>query len=721
MGRRRKSGKKSNKLKDFIKEQVLEFFKNSPKKSYNLKQIASNVGINDRESRKLVYFVLSELSENQTLVETEHGKFKINKNIVSHSSSSSSTTLTGKLDVNSSGNGYVIPQEGDGKDVFVNKNNLLKAFHGDLVKIRLNKNTSRRPEGKVEEIVERAKSHYIGTLDLAQNFGFVVPDNPKINIDFFIPKSKLMGAVNGEKVVVEITDWPSDSKNPYGCITEVIGSPGSNDVEMKSLLLENDIPIDFPDNVLAESEAISIKLDPEEIKNRRDFREITTFTIDPDTAKDFDDALSVEFLDNKRIKVGVHIADVSHYVKDDSALDVEAQKRGNSVYLVDRVIPMIPENLSNIVCSLRPNEDKFCFSVEFEIEENGKIHGMWFGRTVINSNKRFAYEQAQDVIEGVDKNCEFEKEILILNKIAKIHRKKRLKNGALNIESEELVFQLDKEGNPIGTIKKISKDAHKLIEEFMLLANKEVAKRVALSPKLSNPIIYRVHDKPDLEKVNTFILFLKKFDLTLEVQSEEDVTKAINQLLASVKDRDEFSFIQQMAIRTMSKAIYDVKNIGHYGLGFTHYVHFTSPIRRYADLSVHRVLFDELNGKNYSKAGTLKATAKHISATERRAVTCERESRKYFSAKYVEDKVGESFEGVVTGVTNWGFYVEMFENSCEGMVSIKSLENDSYFFDESEFAIIGHNTDHRISLGDHVSVTIAKVNLQKRQIDLKLD
>jgi ribonuclease R len=712
MGRKKKSGKKSNKLKDFLKSEILTFFEEAPKKTYDLKQIASNIGINDRETRKLVYFVLCELHDRRILSEVEHGKFKLSR---------APRNFVGRLDVNSSGNGYVVPEEGDGKDVFVSKTNLLKSFHGDLVQVKILKDSKRRPEGKIIEIIERAKSQYIGVVDIATNFGFVVPDSPKMNVDFYIPKSKLMGATNGEKVVVEITDWPNDSKNPYGRVVEIIGHPGSNDVEMKSLLIENDIPIEFPPQVLAESEAIDSKLDPEEIKKRKDFREITTFTIDPESAKDFDDALSVEFLENDHIKIGVHIADVSHYVKDDSALDIEAQKRGNSVYLVDRVVPMIPENLSNIVCSLRPNEEKFTFSAEFEMDESGKIYDMWFGRTVIDSNRRFTYEEAQEVIEGKDKNCPFEKEIMVLDKIAKIHRKKRLKNGALNIESEELYFQLDKEGNPIGTVKKISKDAHKLIEEFMLLANKEVAKRVALNPKLSNPIIYRVHDSPDIEKVNTFIVFLRKFDLTLNLQSEDDVTRAINELLTSIKDRDEYSFIQQMAIKTMSKAAYDVKNIGHYGLGFTHYVHFTSPIRRYADLSVHRVLFDELNSKNYSKAGNLKSIAKHISATERRAVTCERESRKYFSAKYVEDKVGESFDGVVTGVTNWGFYVEMFDNSCEGMVSIKSLENDSYYFDEDEFAIIGHNSDHMISLGDHVNVSITKVDLHKRQIDLKLN
>lgn len=712
MGRKRKSGKKSNKLKEFLKSEILRFFEEAPNKTYNLKQISNNVGISDRETRKLVYFVLCEMADRKILQETEHGNFKLNR---------APKNMVGTLEVNNQGNGYVIPDEEGMADVFISRNNLLQAFHGDRVQAKVTKPSKRRPEGRIVEIVQRAKENYIGVLDIAGNFGFVIPDNPKIKIDFYIPKSKLLEAENGEKVVVRMTDWPKDSKNPYAEIVEVIGRPGSNDVEMKSLLLENDIPIEFPNKVLEESEAISASLDPIEIEKRRDFREITTFTIDPDTAKDFDDALSIEFLDDEKVKVAVHIADVSHYVKDGTALDQEAQKRGNSVYLVDRVVPMIPENLSNIVCSLRPHEEKFTFSVEFLMDKKGVIEDIWFGRTVINSDHRFTYEQAQDIIEGKDEDNPFREEVLKLDQLAKYHRKKRLKNGALNIESEELYFKLDKEGNPIGTIKKISKDAHKLIEEFMLLANKEVAKRVALQQGSSNPLIYRVHDKPDLEKVNTFIVFLRKFDLTLNVQSEDDVSRAINELLGKIKEKEEYSFIQQMAIKTMQKAVYDVKNVGHYGLGFTHYVHFTSPIRRYADLVVHRVLFEELNGRNYGKAGNLKSIAKHISATERRAVNCERESRKYFAAKYVEDKVGESYEGVVTGVTNWGFYVEMFENSCEGMVPIKSLENDSYYFDEDEFAIIGHNTDHMISLGDHVSVTIANVDLAKRQIDLKLD
>ncbi|MEZ4937744.1 MAG: ribonuclease R [Crocinitomicaceae bacterium] len=711
MGRKRKSGKKSNKLKEFLTNEIIRFFEDAPNKNFSLRQISEEVGIHDRESRKLVYFVLCELTDRRILKETEHGSFTLAR---------APRDFVGRLDINSSGNGYVIPLDEGGKDVFVNKNNLNQAFPGDLVQIKIFKD-GRRPEGKVIEIIERAKNQYIGVIDITSNFGFVRPDNPKINVDFYIPKSKLSNAEQGDKVVVAMTDWPSDSKNPYGEILEVIGAPGSNEVEMKSLLLENDIPIEFPKNVLEESESIPSKLDTKEILKRRDFREITTFTIDPDTAKDFDDALSVEFLENGNMKIGVHIADVSHYVQDDSPLDKEAQKRGNSVYLVDRVVPMIPENLSNIVCSLRPNEEKLTYSVEFEMTEKGEIQDIWFGRTVILSDHRFTYEQAQEIIEGKTKDSPYEKEILILDKLAKFHRKKRLKNGALNIESEELYFKLDSKGNPVGTIKKISKDAHKLIEEFMLLANKSVAQRVALGAKSTIPILYRVHDSPDIEKVNTFIVFLRKFGLKLNISGEDDITKGINELLESIKEKDEYSFIQQMAIKTMQKAAYDVKNVGHYGLGFTHYVHFTSPIRRYADLSVHRVLDCVLRGENYSKSGKLKEVAKHISATERRAVNAERESRKYFAAKFVEDKIGESYDGVVTGVTNWGFYVEMFENSIEGMVSIKSLDGDSYYFDEDAFAIVGHNTDHSISLGDHVNVKIAKVDLMKRQIDLELN
>ncbi|MCB0476613.1 MAG: ribonuclease R [Crocinitomicaceae bacterium] len=710
MGRKRKSNKKSNKLKEFLTSEIIRFFEEAQDKNYSLKQISDEVGIHDRETRKLVYFVLCELTDRRILKETEHGTFALAR---------APRNFLGRVDINASGNGYVTPENG-GNDVFIGKNNLNKAFPGDLVQIKIFKE-GRRPEGKILEIVERAKSQYIGVIDVTANFGFVRPDNPKINVDFYVPKSKLNGAEQGEKVVVAITDWPNDSKNPYAEIIEIIGAPGSNEVEMKSLLLENDIPIEFPKKVLEESESIAAKLDPKEVLKRRDFREVTTFTIDPDTAKDFDDALSVEFLENGNIKVGVHIADVSHYVQDDSPLDAEAQKRGNSVYLVDRVVPMIPENLSNIVCSLRPNEEKFTYSVEFEMTEKGEIQDIWYGRTVIISDHRFTYEEAQEVIERKNTECPYEKEILVLDKLAKYHRKKRLKNGALNIESEELYFKLDKEGNPIGTIKKVSKDAHKLIEEFMLLANKSVAKRVAFGAKSTIPIIYRVHDSPDIEKVNTFIVFLRKFGLKLNISGEDDITRGINELLDSIKDREEYGFIQQMAIKTMQKAAYDVKNVGHYGLGFTHYVHFTSPIRRYADLSVHRVLDCVLHGESYSKSGKLKDIAKHISATERRAVNAERESRKYFAAKFVEDKIGESYDGVVTGVTNWGFYVEMFENSIEGMVSIKALEGDSYYFDEDAFAIIGHNTDHTISLGDHVNVTIAKVDLMKRQIDLTLN
>ena len=574
-------------------------------------------------------------------------------------------------------------------------------------------------EGEVLEIVERANSIIVGTIELNDKFAFLVPDNYKIDVDVFIPLSKLNGAKAGYKAIAKLLEWPESAKNPFGEIIEVLGRPESNDAEMKAILVANNIPFNFSDEVLAEAANIPTSITADIIAKRKDLRDILTFTIDPIDARDFDDAISFKVLKNGHYEIGVHIADVGHYVTPGSHLDKEAYTRGNSVYLVDRVIPMLPEHLSNGVCSLRPNEEKLAFSAIFEIDGEAAIHKEWFGKTVINSNHRYTYEDAQEIIEkgsGL-----YSEELLVVDKLAKIMRKKRLNNGALEIQSEELRFELNEEGVPINTYKKRTKDANKLVEEFMLLANKKVAKFVGDTTlrRTMIPFIYRVHDKPDKEKVELFKIFLQKFGKEFSYKNERDIALKMNILFEELKDEPSFSMIQSMAIRTMSKAVYDTENIGHYGLGFRYYTHFTSPIRRYADLLVHRILFETIQKKNQQHPG-LSDTALHISQTERRAVKAERDSQKFFQAFYVKDKIGESFNGVITGITDWGMYVEMTDLNCEGMVQIKSIQDDKYYFDEKKYAVVGLKYGEEFNVGDNVIVIIEKVSLTRKQIDLKL-
>ncbi len=487
---------------------------------------------------------------------------------------------------------------------------------------------------------------------------------------------------------------------------------------MKSILAAYNIAISFPPEVEEEANSIPVELDKKEMQTRRDFREILTFTIDPVDAKDFDDAISVEELDNGNISVGVHIADVAHYVQPGSELDKEAMERGNSVYLVDRVIPMLPEHLSNGVCSLRPNEEKFTFSAVFELTPAGEKVNEWFGKTVICSHRRFTYEEAQTVIETG--KGDHAKEILMVDKIAKQLRKDRLEQGGLEIMSSEVGFELDDDGKPIAVYKKIAKDSNKLVEEFMLLANRSVGRFVGDTKRKTHiPLIYRIHDKPDLEKVEQFRIFVSKFGKKFTFKNDQEIAKKMNKLFAEMKDDGNFNMIQQMAIKSMSKAVYDTENIGHYGLGFTYYAHFTSPIRRYADLMVHRILFETLSNKQ-KKHSKLNEIAEHISVTERRATEAERASKKFFQAQYLEDKIGEKYKGFVTGITDWGIYVEMYENFCEGMVSLKSIEGDRFYFDEDKYAIVGQKTGESYTVGDNVEVILTRVSLVKKQIDLEL-
>jgi len=714
MTKKRKSrhsgGKKKNRvnLKSILTEQVVGIFQANPKRKFNYKQIASLLEVNDAQNRKMIYGILTDMAYKGMVKEVAHGKFKsIETRIV----------LQGIIETTRRGAGYVVI-EGEEQDVYISSKHRKKALNGDLVEVKLFTKTG-KPEGEIVRVIESANKLIVGTLEISDKFAFLIPDNLKLDINLFIPLGKIKGAKNGYKAVAKIGDWPDKAKNPFGEIIEVLGRTESNDAEMKAILMSNGIPIEFPEEVLNEANRINLALSPSEIENRRDFRDILTFTIDPVDAKDFDDAISIKYLKNGNIEVGVHIADVGHYVTPGSALDIEALERGNSVYMVDRVIPMLPEHLSNGVCSLRPNEEKFTFSAVFELNDKAEIQNEWFGKTAILSDRRFAYEEAQERIETGE--GDLAKEILDLDRLAKIMRKKRISTGALEIVSSEIRFELDDDGNPIGTYKKTTKDANKLVEEFMLLTNKQVAKFVGDVTKRKNtiPNIYRVHDKPDEKKVEMFRVFLSKFNKDFTYGHPDEIAGKMNALFEEMKDEPEFPMIQSMAIRTMAKAVYDTKNIGHYGLGFRYYAHFTSPIRRYADLMVHRILLETLNGKNKQHKG-LQEIAEHISKTERRAVFAERDSQKYFQAYYLKDKVGETFEGSIVGITDWGMYVEMTELNCEGMVSLKSLDDDHYFFDEKSYSIVGSNTENTFNVGDKIVVKIASVSVAKKQVDLTL-
>ena len=704
-------GKKSNKLKQSLVHTIRKMLEKKPDTIYSHKQICDMVDAKEGSLRTLVFTVLKDLVKQDILTAESYDTFKIN--------SSNSKIVEGIISVTSKGFAFV-SIEGEENDVFIAANNTQQALNGDKVKIQILNQSKRKAEGQVLEVIERERTQFVGTIQLHDKFAFLLPDNVKMNTDIYIPKEKLKGAKDGEKALVKITVWPKSAGNPYGEVVEVLGKTGSNDTEMISILCNNGIDYKFPNEVISEAEYVGMDLDPEEVSKRRDFRDITTFTIDPKDAKDFDDALSFKKLDNGNIEIGIHIADVSHYVRPGSAMDTEALKRSNSVYLVDRVIPMLPEQLSNLACSLRPNEDKFSFSAVFEMDETGKVYKEWFGKTVIHSNRRFTYEEAQEIIEGND--GDFKGEILTLDKIAKILRKKRLNNGALSIESEEMRFVLDDEGVPVDIIIKTSKDAHKLIEEFMLLANRKVAEFIDKSAKGRDPIpfVYRCHDKPDITKIGLFSVFIDKFGYKVNFDNPEQISKNINKLLGDIRLTNEYSLIQTMAIRSMAKASYETKNIGHYGLAFKDYTHFTSPIRRYADLIVHRILQEELTHKKHRYGNALDDICKRISRMERKAVDAERESTKFFQVLYVQDKIGEEFIGTVSGLADFGMFVKMDENQCEGLVTMNDLPGDRFYFDQSKFAIIGSNTGKEYNFGDKVKVRIYEVHLGKRQIDLEL-
>ena len=697
-------------MKNSLIHIVKKVFDKNPDSVLSHKQVCVLIDIRENALRKLVFDVLQDLAHDGFLQSHAHGVYSL---------SIKNGLAEGTIELTARGAGFVVTDDEE-SDIFIAPQNLGQALNGDRVRVRIFKRGKTRNEGEVIAILEREKSQYVGTIELHDKFAFLIPDNLKAGTDIYISKEKLNGAKNGDKALVKITVWPKTSDNPYGEVVEVLGKPGSNDTEMISILCNHGIDYKFPQAVLAEAETVGMDLDEKEIATRRDLRGITTFTIDPVDAKDFDDALSFRRLENGHIELGVHIADVSHYVRPGSAMDTEALKRSNSVYLVDRVVPMLPEQLSNMACSLRPNEDKYSFSVIFEIDEVGIVHDQWFGKTVIHSNRRFSYEEAQEIIEG--KQGDYQDEILILDKIAKILRKSRLKHGALSIESEEMRFRLNDQGHPIEVIIKTSKDAHKLIEEFMLLANKYVAKFVSAPKKGRDtvPFVFRVHDRPDAAKIALFNVFIEKFGYKVDARQPDKIALNINTLLEEIRHTPEYSLIQTMAIRSMAKATYETDNIGHYGLAFDFYTHFTSPIRRYADLVVHRILQEELTSKKHRYGKELADVCKRISRMERKAVEAERESTKYFQTVFVKDHVGEVFTGIVSGIAEFGLFVRMDGNQCEGMVPMMEIPGDRFYFDAEKYRIVGSRFKKEYNFGDKVTVRISEVHTRKRQIDLEL-
>ncbi|MGM0478139.1 MAG: ribonuclease R [Bacteroidota bacterium] len=708
--------RKNNKIKKKNKKQLASairaIFKQQPDQQFNYKQISGILSISDKNTRKLILSILNDLKNESFLNEFTRGSFILNDTFQNR--------LTGRLDATSRGAGYVISEDSE-QDIYIAPKHINQAMHGDEVEVEVIARRKNKIEGTITKIIERKTSHFVGTLDVQKKFAFLQLDNQKINQDIFIPLDKLKGAKDGQKAMVRMTSWPKGVDSPYGEVVEILGNPGNNDTEMLSILMKNEFEIKFPQEVVEEAENVGIELDPAEIKKRKDLRETLTFTIDPFDAKDFDDAISYQPLPNGNIEVGVHIADVSHYVRPDTAMDKEALKRGNSVYLEDRVIPMLPEQLSNVACSLRPHEDKYTFSAIFEIDKNDKVVDEWFGKGVIHSDYRFAYEDAQAIIEG--EKHEIATAVNMLDGIAKRLRKKRLNNGALSINSEEVSFILDDDGEPVRVVNKVQKDANKLIEEFMLLANRRAATFAGKLPDnkgSDNNFIYRCHDKPDLAKIETFKVFIDKFGYDFTFRDYSDIAKNLNKLFDKVKDTPESGLIQSMAIRSMAKASYETNNIGHFGLAFDYYTHFTSPIRRYADLVVHRIMMDKLHKKQVNYGNQLNEICKHISAQERKAIDAERESNKFFQVKFLKDQVGEIFHGTVSGLADFGMFIKIDENYCEGMATINSLPGDHFYFDANKFRIVGKNTKQEYNFGDHIKVQVKGVDLLKKQIDLEV-
>ncbi|MCZ4222360.1 ribonuclease R [Pedobacter rhodius] len=704
--------KKSANIKLVLNQLVSDVFEKNSNQTLNYKQVSAKLNLNDQKSRDTILEVLKEGKSAGIFLEPEKGKFKLKE---------LQNFLTGRVDMTADGSAYIIPDDEFEKDVFVAPRKLKNALHGDLVKVYVfAKKNGRKNDGEVVEIIKRAKSDFTGVIKISERFAFVIADDKKMMHDIFVPLSDTLGAKNGQRVLVGLTDWPEGAKNPIGTVKHVLGDQGENNTEMNAILAQYGFPLSFPPAVEKEANAIPEEISETEIAKRRDFRNVLTFTIDPADAKDFDDAISYRKLPNGNHEIGVHIADVSHYVIRGTELDKEAYSRATSVYLVDRVIPMLPERLSNGVCSLRPHEDKLCFAAVFEVDDQANIKSEWYGKTAIHSDRRFSYEEAQEVIEN--KAGDYATEILKLNELAHILRERKFKNGAISFESTEVKFKLDENGKPIGVYVKERKDAHKLIEDYMLLANRKVAEFIATKLKGKNKLtfVYRVHDSPNMETLNTFANFASRFGYKINTKSDKEIAKSLNHLMADVEGKKEQNVLTSLAIRSMAKAIYTTKKTSHYGLAFDYYTHFTSPIRRYPDVMVHRLLQDYLAGEKSADAEFYEVASAHSSAMEKRAAEAERASIKYKQAEYLEENVGNIYQGIITGVTEWGMYVEIEENKCEGMVRLREISDDFYVLDEKNYCIVGQRKKKKYQLGDEVTIKVKKVDLAKRQIDFSL-
>lgn len=719
--KRKKSSKKIHNLTDSI-HTLLKVDRN---KTFNYKQIAAKLGVNDASSRNQIIKTLHRLKAKQEIEEVDRGKFKA---IVS------SEYYTGIFDASARGSGYVICKDFE-DDIFIASNNVNKALHGDEVELYVYKRRKKgKLEGEITQVLNRHKTEYVGVIQKHKNYAFVVADSNKMYVDIFVPLNKTFKAEDGDKVLVLLEDWPEKQDSPTGKVIKVLGKPGDHNTEIHSILAEYGLPYEFPHEVEKYANKLDTSIQPDEIKKRRDMRDVLTFTIDPKDAKDFDDALSFQILKNGNYEVGIHIADVSHYVKEGTILDDEAYERATSVYLVDRVVPMLPEVLSNNACSLRPHEEKYTFSAVFELDEKAELKNQWFGRTVTYSDARFAYEEAQSIIET--KSNEIPEEVsltgkayktdqaiadatLKLDELAKIMRKKRMKEGAISFDKVEVKFNLDETNNPVGVFFKTSKDANKLIEEFMLLANKKVAEFIGKqSPKKT--FVYRVHDEPNDEKLAALQNIVGRFGYKLNFQDRKTTTASLNKLLHDVNGKKEQNLVDTLAIRSMSKAEYTTHNIGHYGLAFDYYSHFTSPIRRYPDVMAHRLLQHYLDKGKSASEEVYEEKCQHSSNMENLATKAERDSIKYMQIKFMQDHKDQEFVGVISGVTDWGIYVEIIENKCEGMVRIRDIKDDYYQFDQDEYALIGQATKNMYQLGDEVVVKVKQADLVKKHLDFSL-
>jgi ribonuclease R len=699
-----------------IEQRIVNTFNTYPKEVLNYKQVSAEIGVTTHIGKQMVAEMLESLFLEDFLVEIDRGKYRLN---------GLGSTAEGRFERRSNGKNSFIPDDG-GNPLFVAERNSMHAMNGDRVKVQiLAKRKGREPEAEVIEVLQRASNTFVGVLEVNRTYAYLIVDSKILANDIFIPRDKLKDGQSGQKAIVRILEWPERAKNPVGEVIDILGNAGNNDTEMHAILADFGLPYKYPEAVEKAAKKIPATITQQEIDVREDFRETLTFTIDPKDAKDFDDALSIKQIKNGLWEVGVHIADVTHYVKPDTLIDREAAQRATSIYLVDRTIPMLPERLSNNLCSLRPHEDKLCYSVIFEMDNSAEVKDYRIKRTIINSNHRFSYEEAQDIIENKESTVPIELKdgIKILDKLAKQLRKKRFVNGAINFERAEVKFDIDENGKPLRAFFKEAEDSNQLVEEFMLLANKTVAETIGKVPKgkKAKTFVYRVHDLPNPEKMETFIEFIRRFGYKLKDKaSGSDRSKSINALLGQVQGKKEQNLIETVAIRTMAKAAYTTVNIGHYGLAFKYYTHFTSPIRRYPDMMVHRLLDRYLSGGRSATEGKMEDDCKHCSDMEQLAVNAERASIKYKQVEFMSGKIGMIFDGVISGVTEWGLYVEINENLCEGMVPMRDLRDDFYEYDEKTYSLIGKRNRQQYCLGDPVKIKVMRANLEKKQLDFTL-